>query len=158
MYSDTSVADGFFDHISGLKTPKQFTSPNAKTFLEDHRHVIEIAKAGKNIPLLSYDQAESLLRRIRPSVADYYSVTAAHYLNGGQVAITHFQFLINTLLKNIELASLEEVNTAHAVVLHKGHGKDAHQATSYRTISSCPLTCARLTGARYRPTPHQDPK
>ena len=49
-------------------------------------------------------------------------------------------FLINTVIDHIELASMQELNTTHAEVLHKGHGKDRHQATSYRTISSCLFT------------------
>ena len=139
VYTNNNVADGFFDHISSLKTLPQITSPCTQTFFEDHRHVIEIARAGKKIPRLSLDQAESLLRKIRPHVADFYSVTAAHYLNGGQAAINYFCFLVNAVLNNIELASLEELNTTHAVILHKGHKKDPHQSSSFRTISSCPF-------------------
>ena len=68
-----------------------------------------------------------------------YSVTASHYLNGGVVAIKHFQFLFNSILTNIELAAIEEMNVAHAVVLRKGHGKDKNLSSSYRLISSCPF-------------------
>ena len=56
-------------------------------------------------------------------MSDIFSITAAHYINGGISAIRHFQFLINTLLETIELASMEELNKAHAVILHKGHKK-----------------------------------
>ena len=31
------------------------------------------------------------------------------------------------------------MNRAHAVILHKGHGKDVNVDSSYRTISSCPF-------------------
>ena len=55
---------------------------------------------------------------------DFYSVTAAHYINGGETALAHFCFLFNTMLENIELTAVPEMNTAHAIVLHKGHGKD----------------------------------
>ena len=37
------------------------------------------------------------------------------------------------------LSSIEEMNRAHAVILHKGHGKDINVDSSYRTISSCPF-------------------
>ena len=98
-----------------------------------------IGKSGSKIPKISLTQAESILKKIRPAVSDFYSVTASHYLNGGDVAIRHFQFLFNSVLKNIELAAIEEMNVAHAVVLHKGHGKDKNLSSSYRLISSCPF-------------------
>ena len=60
-------------------------------------------------------------------------------MNGGPVAIRHFQFLINTILETIELSSIPELNKVHAVILHKGHKKDRSLASSYRTISSCPF-------------------
>ena len=72
-------------------------------------------------------------------VTDFYSISAAHFLNAGDLGIKHFQFMFNKLLANIELASLEELNNVHAVILYKGHGKDKHLASSYRTISSCPF-------------------
>ena len=61
-----------------------------------------------------------LLKKIRSSVADFYSITAAHYINGGEAAIP-------------------ELNTVHAVILHKGHKNDKSLDSSYRTISSCPF-------------------
>ena len=76
---------------------------------------------------------------MKPNASDFYSITAAHFLNGGSLAIKHFQFLVNKLLDNIELSSVEELNNVHAVILHKGHGKDRHLSSSYRTISSCPF-------------------
>ena len=46
---------------------------------------------------------------------------------------------MNTVLDNIEMASIEELNQTHAVILFKGHGKDKNVSSSYRTISSCPF-------------------
>ena len=43
------------------------------------------------------------------------------------------------MLENIELTAVPEMNTAHAIILHKGHGKDKALDSSYRTISSCPF-------------------
>ena len=77
---------------------------------------------------------------IKPDVSDFYSNTANHYLHGGDSALLHFQFLVNTVLDNIELAAIEELNQTHAVILFKGHGKDKNISSSYRTISSCPFT------------------
>ena len=72
-------------------------------------------------------------------LSDFFSITASHYLNGGHAGILHFQFLVNKVLENIEIASIKELNTAHAIVLHKGHDKDKNLSSSYRTISSCPF-------------------
>ena len=139
VYSEEKVADGFFDSISELKTLSEITATSFERFAEDHRHIIEILKAGAKVPKLSEKQAEALLKKIRPAVSDIFSVTAAHYINGGAIGIRHFQFLLNTILETIELACIDELNHVHAVILHKGHKKDRSLASSYRTISSCPF-------------------
>ena len=139
VYTEEKVADGFFDSISELKTLSEVTATSFERFAEDHRHIIEIMKAGAKVPKLSEKQAEDLLKRIRPAVSDIFSITASHYLNGGIIGIRHFQFLLNTILETIELACIDELNHVHAVILHKGHKKDRSLASSYRTISSCPF-------------------
>ena len=138
-YSEENVADGFYDSISQLKTISEITASSFERFAEDHRHIVEICKSGAKIPEISVAQAEALLKKIRPGVSDIFSITAAHYINGGNTTIKHFQFLFNTVLRNIELASIDELNKVHAVILHKGHKKDKSLASSYRTISSCPF-------------------
>ena len=60
------------------------------------------------------------------------------------MGIRHFLFLINTIIQEVELASIRELNTAHAVVFHKGHGKSRSLSSSYRTISSCPFIAKAL--------------
>ena len=139
VYAEDSIADGFFDSISDLKTIKDITATSFNRFAEDHRHIIEICKSGIKIPELSLTRAWDLLRKIRPGVSDFFSITAAHFLHGGDVTVKLFQFLINTVIKNIEFAAIEELNKAHAIVLHKGHNKSRSLASSYRTISSCPF-------------------
>ena len=138
-YSEETVADGFFDSISQLKTLPEITSSSFERFAEDHRHIVEICKSSDKIPMMTEAKAEKLLRKIRPGVSDFFSVTAAHYLNGGATTIKHFQFLVNVIILEIELSSIDEMNKAHAIVLHKGHGKDKSLSSSYRTISSCPF-------------------
>ena len=98
-----------------------------------------MCKSGAKIPEISVTQAKELLGKIRPGVSNFYSITAAHFLNGGTVTIKLFQFLVNTVLKNIEIASVEEMNKAHAIILHKCHRKSRTLTSSYRTISSCPF-------------------
>ena len=134
-----NVADGFYDSISKLKTISEIKAKSFEMFAGDHRHIVEISKSGAKVPEITLVQAEALLKKIRPGVSDIFSITAAHYLNGGDTTLKHFQFLINTILKNIELSSIDELNKAHAVILHKGHKKDKSLASSYRTISSCPF-------------------
>ena len=56
----------------------------------------------------------------------------------------HFHFLLNIIIAEINLSSLEELNTIWACILHKGHGKDKESDRSYRTISTCPLLAKAL--------------
>ena len=143
-YSEHNISDGFFDSISQLKTLSSVTATSFDRFSEDYRHITEICKSGKKIPKISEAGAEALLRRIRPGVSDFFSVTAAHFVNGGPLAIKHFQFLLNSVIDTIEIAAIEELNKAHAIILHKGHKKDRTLASSYRTISSCPFLAKAL--------------
>ena len=46
---------------------------------------------------------------------------------------------MNLAFDNIENTTFDEVNTAHACILYKGHQKDKSLASSYRTISFCPF-------------------
>ena len=144
LFPEEHVADGFFESISKLKTLPKISSPSFHRFSEDHRHIVEICKSGKKIPRLTAEKAESLLKRIRPKVSDIYSITASHYLFGGSTTIKHFQFLVNTIINEVELSSIPELNTAHAIVLHKAHGKPKSLSSSYRTISSCPFIAKAL--------------
>ena len=124
LYTDERVADGFFDNISSLKTMKPISSSHFDSFAEDHRDIVEICKAGAKIPRITLKEAQDLLKKIRPGVSDFFSITAAHYLNGGSPALNHFIFLFNSVLENIENATIDEINRTHAVILHKGHRKD----------------------------------
>ena len=139
IYTEEKVADGFYDNISQLKTLPDITATSFERFSEDYHHIVEISKSASKVPKISVEKAEALLRKIRPSVSDFFSITAGHYLNGGSASIKHFQFLVNTILTCIEASSIQEMNKVHAVILHKGHRKDKNLASSYRTISSCPF-------------------
>ena len=134
------VGKGFFKSISDLKTRDQSELDNCTTFqqfLSDHQHILEICKAGSKIPPLCYESAEKLLRSIKPSVIDLYSVSARHYINGGVPAIKHFQLLLNAVLSDINNYAIAELHAVHAIILYKSHGKDKTSDRSYRTISSC---------------------
>ena len=142
LFTDKDVGNGFFKSISALKTRNEEELLSCQTFqdfLSDHEHILEICKEGKEIPPLTLSQALDLLKSIKPGVTDIYSISALHYLNGGDLAVTHFQLLLNAVLKDVENYALSEINTVHAIILHKGHGKDKFSDRSYRTISSCPF-------------------
>ena len=55
---------------------------------------MKICKYAKKILRISQEKAEKLLEKILNSVVDFYFITAAHYLNSGEAALTHFCFLI----------------------------------------------------------------
>ena len=141
LFLGTDVGKGFFQSISKLKTldDEPSSCPTFQAFLADHKNIMEICKHGKPIPPLDFSTAHDLLKSIKPLVTDLYNISAAHYLNGGDPAITHFQLLLNAVLANVESYALDEMNSCHAIVLHKGHGKDKYSDRSYRTISSCPF-------------------
>ena len=80
-----------------------------------------------------------ILQSLRKEVNDFYSITPLHFLNAGPEGIDHFYFLFNTILSNINLAGIPELNNIYAIVLYKGHGKNRECCRSYRTISTCPL-------------------
>ena len=141
-YYGKDVAIGFYNNIHKLKTeldPAIEECTACKSFKFDHKLITEICRAGEKIPPLNLEDAEKLLHSLKPSVCDHWNISAAHYVNGGPVALKHYQILINTALKDIENTSVDEVNTAHACILFKGHQKDKTLASSYRTISSCPF-------------------
>ena len=142
VYSDKDVATGFYHNIENLKTNLDPATENCSKcigFKFDYKLITEICKAGEKIPPLSLIEAEKLLHSLKPSVCDHWSISANHYINGGPIALKHFQLLMNLAFDDIENTTIDEVNTAHACILFKGHKKDKSLASSYRTISSCPF-------------------
>ena len=113
-------------------------------FRFDYELIREISQSGTKIPPISLVKAEELLHSLKPSVCDHFNVSALHYINGGPHAIKHFQVLVNSAIENIEITTCEELNNAHACILYKGHLKDKTNASSYRTISTCPFLAKAL--------------
>ena len=99
---------------------------------------------GDKIPDVSYDVAHSLLKRLKPTVKDFYNLTPLFFINAGVSGVRYFQFLLNHLISNVENATIDELNTAHGVILYKGHQRDKRCHRSYRTISTCPLLAKAL--------------
>ena len=142
VYEGAEVPDGMFDSLNSLKAPSMVdisTLPPYVEAVETYKHVIQLAAGGGKIPALSLAAGEKLLRKMRPSVIDFYSITSLHFLNLGHVGTIHFVFLLNSIIDLINSSSMAEMNTIWANILHKGHGKDAEVDRSWRTISCCPF-------------------
>ena len=142
VYRGTFVPDGFFDSLSSLKSPDMteiHSSIHFKNTLSDYQNIVKICETSRKIPSISYMKATEILLSLRPEVNDFYSMTAYHFINAGKSGYEHFFLLLNSLIQNINLASIEELNTVWACILHKGHGKDKKSDRSYRTISTCPI-------------------
>ena len=72
-YTGDNVANGFYKIVTDLKTIDEdqlLQCPNYRQFLDDHKHIIEICKADRNIPPLPFLQAKKLLQNVKPSVSD----------------------------------------------------------------------------------------
>lgn len=147
VYRDSSVADGFFDSLSALKAPDLTTIHSSSSYCQikqDYEHVVKICSAGLQIPPISGKDAMLLLHSLKPEVNDLYSITPAHYINAGMEGAIHFSFLLNCVISNVNLSSIDELNSVWAMVLFKGHGKDRESDRSYRTISTCPFISKAL--------------
>ena len=147
LYEGTTIPDGFFDSLSQLKSPDMTSvndSPSFRSTRSDFEHILEICKVARHIPEISYRKSVEILLSLRSEVNDYYSITPSHFINAGKYGFEHFFFLLLSLMKNIKLASLEELNTVWACILYKGHGKSKNSDRSYRTISTCPLISKAL--------------
>ena len=146
-YQGDCVPDGIYESIKELKTEPVKThcdNVDHPDFSEEYRHILDICKSRERIPLLSYHDAERILMSLKKTVNDFFSITPLHFLHAGASGIEHFRLLINTIIENINLAGIPELNTIYAVVLYKGHNKDRNDAKSYRTISTCPLLAKAL--------------
>ena len=147
VYSGASVPDGIFDSLSQLKAPPMDPYKDSEHYLEavsTYDHIMKLASCGRKMPPISLADGERLLRGLRPSVMDFFSVTSLHFLHLGQQGIFHFVFLLNTIISHINSSSISELNTIWAIILHKGHNKDPELDRSWRTISCCPVIAKAL--------------
>ena len=110
----------------------------------DYENVLKIARDGLKIPPLSPKLATEILHTLRADVNDFYSITANHFINAGFEGLEHFHFILNIAIEDVNLSSLEELNSVWACILYKGHLKDRESDRSYRTISTCPLVAKAL--------------
>ena len=147
VYTDSSVPDGFFHSLSSLKAPDMseiHSSSSYQAFNADYEQIMAICSSGLKIPKISGKDATLLLQSLRPEVNDLHSITPNHYINAGVEGVVLFAFLLNTIIANINLSSLDRLNEVWAMILFKGHNKDRESDRSYRTISTCPLLSKAL--------------
>ena len=147
LYTGKNVPDGFFDSLSSLKAPDLsdlHSTSHYQANLMDYENVLKIARNGLKMPPISPKQSTEIIHSLKANVNDFYSITASHFINAGFEGLKHFHFLLNLIIDNVNLTSLEELNTVWACILHKGHGKDKESDRSYRTISTCPLLAKAL--------------
>ena len=97
------------------------SSPSYQSIFSDYSTIRKICSSGLKIPPISPRDATEILYNLKPDVNDLYSVTARHYINAGIEGARHFHFLMNLIIQNVNLFSLEELNSVWAMVLHKGH-------------------------------------
>ena len=136
------VKDGFFESISKLKMkePNSCHSDTAiNQHLEDYKHILDICKNKVDLPRISLYDSTKILKSMKAHVNDFYSLTPAHFIHAGESGSEHFNFLLNCIIEDTNNATIEELNSCYALLLHKGHGKERTIDKAYRTISTCPL-------------------
>ena len=146
-YTGESVPDGFFESMTSIKTcdiGQLESDPVMAEHFSNHQHILKLCKDHHKIPAIPRDKASKLLSRMKKNVKDYYSITAQHYVNAGEEGLIHFNELLNAIVDNVNNASIEELNTAHGLILYKGHNKEKTSDRAYRTISSCPFIAKAL--------------
>ena len=101
-------------------------------------------KNGPPIPTISECDSFKLLQKLKPSVSDVDGLSVNHYKYAGPAGWQHFNLLLNSLICDVNNTDIEEINTAYAVILFKGHRKDRSSDKSYRLISSYPVVAKAL--------------
>ena len=146
-YVGDRVVDGFYDSISKLKTldhNKLANSPHHDSLMEDYTNIKYLCQNKFDLPSISIEDSSSILKRIKPGVIDFFSITARHFIHAGTAGLVHFNLLLNAFIANVNNSSIEELNSVYALLLYKGHSKDKSLDSSYRTISTCPLLAKGL--------------
>ena len=146
-YSGSSVADGFYDSMSSLKSCDMNVLHNDHHLspqLSNYAHILKICQDNHNIPPVTQAIATSLLQRLKKTVSDLYTITVMHYINAGQEGLDHYMSLLNNIIEDVNNATIDELNTTYGLILYKGHNKEKTSHRSYRTISTCPILAKGL--------------
>ena len=119
--------------------------PYFKEASDIFNHIMNLPKDLPKIPPISMSDGERILRRLKPSVIDYYSITSHHFLHLGQAGLLLFVSLMNLVLRHVRHASVEELNNVFATILFKGGHKEPELDKSWRTISCCSLIAKAIS-------------
>ena len=143
------VKTGFYESISnlkmrGTKATIDHGNDQENDVNEDYENILDLCRNKKDIPNISFEDSSKILNKMKQQVNDYFSITTLHYINAGHAGVEHFHFLMNCIIDDVNNASIEELNTVYALLLHKGHGKLKTLSSAYRTISTCPLVSKAL--------------
>ena len=147
VYVGDKVPDGFYDSMTCLKScdmSKLLENPEIAEQFSNYEHIKKLCQDKEPLPTMSRVTARDILSRIKKNVKDFYSITALHYTNAGEEGLTHFHYLLNAVIEDVNNAKLKELNIAIGLILHKGHNKEKTSDRSYRTISSCPFLSKSL--------------
>ena len=150
IYWGEDVKAGFYDSISKLKTRPITPDVEVKDeepaidYTKDYHYILQLCRYKQDLPAISLDASTKILKNMKPTVNDFFSITSEHYLNAGKEGIEHFNFLMNIVIEDVNNATVEELNACYALLLFKGHGKSRTSDTAYRTISTCPILAKAL--------------
>ena len=142
VYQGDRVPDGFYDSMSSIKTcnlEQLSQDPYIAEHLSNHDHILKLCQDKRTIPPINLQTSTALLNRLKKNVSDIYSITALHFLNAGNEGLKHFNCILNGIISNVNLATIEEMNMVLGLIFYKGHNKPKTSDRSYRTISTCPL-------------------
>ena len=147
-YHGDNVKTGFFTSISRLKSRPQYQntseSETVDEYRKDYEYILQLCENKRDLPSISLALSTDILKSMKQSVNDLYSITPAHYINAGDSGIQHFNMLLNCIINDVNNASIEELNACYALLLHKGHHKPRNIDRAYRTISTCPVLSKAL--------------
>ena len=82
-------------------------SESYREITEVYENIIKLVSSNSvKISHMSYSTGERILKRLKSSVVDLFSVTSLHFLYAKTEGITHLVFLINKIIDNINCSSL----------------------------------------------------
>ena len=85
-YIGRKVIDGLYESVSALKsqdTDLFSSSQHHYSLMQDYENIKLLCAAKFSLPPISLAKSSSILRRIKPSVNDIYSITANHLIHAG---------------------------------------------------------------------------
>ena len=116
------MKNGFFNSISDLKSREPFEDKRSwveNDTMEDFLNILDICQTKKDLPNISLAESTKILHKLKATVNDIYNITTLHFINAGDEGVEHFHFLLNGVIDDVNNASIEELNSVYALLLHK---------------------------------------